>query len=37
VAAIDAQYPVKHPDVANDYSVHFCQTGGPACLQDECL
>jgi len=37
VAAIDAQYPARHPDVAQDYSVHFCQTGGPACLQDECL
>lgn len=31
-AAIDALYPDKHPDVADAYSVHFCGTGGPACL-----
>jgi galactokinase len=31
VAAIDERYPVAHPDVADAYSVHFCQTGGPAC------
>jgi hypothetical protein len=34
-AAIDAVYPDKHPDVADAYSVHFCGTGGPACLLDE--
>jgi galactokinase len=32
VAAIDRGYPDKHPDVAQVYSVHFCGTGGPACL-----
>jgi galactokinase len=31
VATIDERYPVAHPDVADAYSVHFCQTGGPAC------
>ena len=31
-AAIDADYPCKHPDVVDAYSVHFCGTGGPACL-----
>jgi galactokinase len=31
-AAIRAHYPDKHPDVADAYSVHFCGTGGPACL-----
>lgn len=36
VAAIDARYPLAHPDVADVYSVHFCQTGGPACQWDEC-
>jgi galactokinase/galacturonokinase len=34
-AAIDARYPVDHPDVAHAYSVHFCGTGGPACLMNE--
>jgi len=33
-AAIDATYPDRHPDVADAYSVHFCGTGGPACLWD---
>jgi galactokinase len=31
-AAIDSSYPDEHPDVADAYSVHFCGTGGPACL-----
>jgi galactokinase len=31
-AAIHTQYPDKHPDVADAYSIHFCGTGGPACL-----
>jgi galactokinase/galacturonokinase len=35
VAAIDARYPLVHPDVADAYSVHFCQTGGPACQWQE--
>ncbi|MBN1582095.1 MAG: hypothetical protein JXA89_15435 [Anaerolineae bacterium] len=30
VAAIDRDYPVKHPDVADQYSVHFCRPDGPA-------
>jgi galactokinase/galacturonokinase len=36
VAAIDARYPLAHPDVADAYSVHFCRTGGPACQWQEC-
>ena len=36
VAAIDARYPQAHPDVADAYSVHFCQTGGPACQWQDC-
>ena len=32
VAAIDARYPVVHPDVADLYSVHFCKLDGPARL-----
>jgi galactokinase len=35
VAAIDAHYPLAHPDVADAYSVHFCQTGGAACQWQE--
>lgn len=31
-AAIDAQYPQAHPDVADLYSVHLCQPDGPARL-----
>jgi galactokinase/galacturonokinase len=31
-AAIDAQYPLVHPDVASSYSVHFCRPDGPARL-----
>ena len=29
-ARIEAQYPVVHPDIAGVYSVHFCQSDGPA-------
>lgn len=31
-AAIDAEYPRAHPDVAEAYSVHFCRPDGPARL-----
>lgn len=31
-ARIDAEYPLRHPDVAELYSVHFCRTDGPARL-----
>jgi galactokinase/galacturonokinase len=31
-AAIEAQYPLAHPDVADLYSIHFCRPGGPAQL-----
>jgi galactokinase len=31
---IDAGYPVAHPEVAQDYSVHFCRLDGPARLWD---
>ncbi|MBN1580730.1 MAG: hypothetical protein JXA89_08490 [Anaerolineae bacterium] len=31
-AFIDAEYPTRHPDVAELYSVHFCRTDGPARL-----
>jgi galactokinase len=35
VEAIDTLYPTAHPDVAEEYSVHFCKTGGPACQWSE--
>ena len=28
--AIHRRYPVTHPEVANRYSIHFCQPDGPA-------
>ncbi len=31
-AHIDAEYPRRHPDVAERYSVHFCRPDGPARL-----
>jgi len=31
---IDAHYPAAHPEVADLYSVHFCQLDGPARLWD---
>ena len=31
-AAIEAQYPLAHPDVADLYSVHFCNPDGSARL-----
>jgi galactokinase/galacturonokinase len=31
-AAIDAQYPLAHPDIAGSYSIHFCRPDGPARL-----
>jgi galactokinase/galacturonokinase len=33
-AAVDAQYPVRHPEVAESYSVHFCKLDGPARIWD---
>jgi len=33
--AIDAQYPAAHPDVADLYSVHFCQPEDSARLWNE--
>jgi galactokinase len=32
VATIDARYPVAHPEMAGQYSVHFCKLDGPARL-----
>jgi len=33
-AAVEARYPVAHPDMAGLYSVHFCRLDGAACLWD---
>jgi galactokinase len=32
---IDAHYPAAHPELAELYSVHFCQLDGPARLWSE--
>lgn len=29
-ALLAAEYPARHPDVADSYSLHFCQPSGPA-------
>jgi galactokinase len=31
---IDTHYPAAHPEVADAYSIHFCQLDGPARLWD---
>jgi galacturonokinase len=33
-AFIASRYPVAHPDVADDYSIHFCQTSEAASVMD---
>ena len=33
--AVHRHYPTAHPDIKDDYSIHYCQSAGPAQMVDE--